>query len=151
MIKNLVILFICLPIAISLGSSNGKLNFSGGEKKAKVVKKKEIFTGVASYYHNKFNGRKTSSGEIFSNEGLTGAHNTLPLGTWVKITNLKNDSVVIVKINDRMAKWNKRLIDLSQAAARQLNYINAGLAKVRLEVLHPEKADQHPNEIQITR
>ncbi len=91
--------------------------------------------GVASYYHNKFNGRKTSNGEIFQNTGLTAAHKTLPLGTWVRVTNLKNDSVVVVKVNDRLPKTSKRSIDLTVAAAKQLNFIRAGLTKVKIEVI----------------
>lgn len=99
--------------------------------------KKEIGVefGTASYYHNKFNGRKTSSGERFSNDSLTAAHKTLPLGTFVMVTNLKNDSVVYVKINDRLPYKSKRSIDLSVKAAKQLNFIKAGLTKVRIEVL----------------
>ena len=89
--------------------------------------------GIASYYHNKFEGRKTSSGEIFSQSNLTAAHKSLPLGTWVKVTNLKNDSVVTVKINDRLPYYSKRLIDLSFRAATQLNFIRAGLTKVKIE------------------
>jgi rare lipoprotein A len=95
--------------------------------------------GIASYYHNKFNGRKTSSGEIFSNLKLTAAHKTMKLGTWVKVTNLKNDSVVIVKVNDRLPKTSKRTIDLSVAAAKQLNFIRAGLTKVCIEAIAPIK------------
>src|ERR1700740_1864814 len=91
--------------------------------------------GVASYYHNKFNGRKTSNGEIFQNTGFTAAHKTLPLGTWVRVTNLKNDSVVVVKVNDRLPKTSKRSIDLTVAAAEQLNFIRAGLTKVKIEVI----------------
>jgi len=95
--------------------------------------------GVASYYHNKFNGRKTSNGEIFQNTGLTAAHKTLPLGTWVRVTNLKNDSVVVVKINDRLPQYSKRSIDLTIKAATQLNFIRAGLTKVKIEVIPPIK------------
>jgi rare lipoprotein A len=96
-------------------------------------------TGIASYYHNKFEGRKTSSGEIFSNQNLTAAHKTLPLGTWVKVINLKNDSTVIVKINDRLPYYSKRLIDLSVRAATQLNFIKAGLTKVKIQIIEPVK------------
>lgn len=95
--------------------------------------------GVASYYHQKFNGRKTSNGEIFQNAGLTAAHKTLPLGTWVRVTNLKNDSVVVVKVNDRLPKYSKRSIDLTVTAAKQLNFIRAGLTKVKIEVIPPIK------------
>jgi rare lipoprotein A len=86
-------------------------------------------TGTASFYHDKFVGRKTANGEIYSQEKLTAAHKSLPLGTWVKVTNLSNDSVVIVRINDRMPQWNKRAIDLTEKAARQLNFISSGLTK----------------------
>lgn len=95
-------------------------------------------TGTASYYANKFEGRKTSSGEIFSQKKLTAAHKTLPLGTMVRLTNLSNDSVVVVKINDRLPKSSKRMIDLSRAAAEQLNFIVKGLTQVRMEVLDNE-------------
>lgn len=90
-------------------------------------------TGVASYYASKFNGRRTSSGEIFRSDSLTAAHKTLPFGTLVRVTNLKNDSVVIVKINDRLPKSSKRVIDLTYHAAKQLNFIRAGITKVTLE------------------
>lgn len=94
-------------------------------------------TGIASFYAKKFNGRRTASGEKFHNDSLMGAHKTLPLGTLVKVTNLKNDSVVIVKINDRLPKHSKRSIDLSQKAAKQLNFMKAGLTKVKIEVIEP--------------
>ena len=58
-------------------------------------------TGVASYYHNKFNGRKTASGEVFSNNKLTAAHRTYPFGTYLKVTNVVNGKSVVVKVNDR--------------------------------------------------
>lgn len=91
--------------------------------------------GVASYYHSKFNGRKTSTGEIFNNKHLTAANNFLKLGTLVKVTNLINGKTVIVKVNDRMNKGNKRLIDLSQAAAKQLGIIQQGLGNVSVEIM----------------
>ncbi len=91
-------------------------------------------TGIASFYAKKFEGRKTSSGEKFKHSLYTAAHKTLPLGTYVKVTNLKNDSFVIVKINDRLPKHSKRTIDLTTAAAKQLNFIKAGLTKVKIEV-----------------
>lgn len=91
--------------------------------------------GTASFYAKKFEGRKCSSGEIFRNDSLTAAHKTFGFGTLVKVTNLQNDSAVIVRINDRLPGSSKRKIDLSRAAARQLGFINKGLAKVRIEVL----------------
>ena len=91
--------------------------------------------GTASFYHAKFNGRKTANGEIFSNEKFTAANNFLPLGTYVKVTNLSNGLTVVVKINDRMSKNNKRLIDLSLASASKLKFVDKGLQKVRIEVV----------------
>lgn len=91
------------------------------------------WTGTASYYADKFEGRKTSSGEIFKQNKLTAAHKTLPFGTLVKVTNLSNDSVVIVKINDRLPPSSSRMIDLSRKAAEQLNFIRKGLTKVSME------------------
>ncbi len=93
-------------------------------------------TGKASYYANKFNGRTTTSGEIFSQDYLTAAHKTLKLGTLVKVTNLSNDSTVIVKINDRLGK-SKHTIDLSLKAAKQLNFIRSGNTKVKIESIEP--------------
>ncbi len=90
---------------------------------------------LASFYAKKFDGRKSSNGEIFRNNKLTAAHKTLSFGTIVKVTNLKNDSIVQVIITDRLPKKSKRCIDLSRKAAKQLNFINQGLARVRLEIL----------------
>ncbi len=92
-------------------------------------------SGIASWYGKQFEGRYTSSGEIFRTDSLTAAHKTLPFGTLVKVTNLKNDSVVTVKITDRLPKTSKRCIDLTPRAARQLNFLRAGLTPVKLEVV----------------
>jgi rare lipoprotein A len=92
-------------------------------------------TGTASFYAKKFNGRKTSSGEKFSNDSLTAAHKKLKFGTYVLVRNLKNDSTVIVKINDRLPQKSKRSIDLSLRAAKQLNFVKFGLTKVEITVL----------------
>ncbi len=91
--------------------------------------------GTASYYHDKFNGRKTANGEIFSQEKMTCAHNTLPLGTWIRVTNLRNQKTVIVRVTDRLHHRNPRLVDLSKKAAKKLAYIAYGLTKVKVEVL----------------
>lgn len=94
--------------------------------------------GVASYYHPKFNGRKTSNGETFSNTALTCANNFLRLGTYILVTNLQNGKAVIVKVNDRMHPRNKRLIDLSQAAAAKIGLIHQGVGQVSIQVLGDE-------------
>ncbi|MFN8114782.1 MAG: septal ring lytic transglycosylase RlpA family protein [Bacteroidia bacterium] len=92
-------------------------------------------TGTASFYAKKFNGRKTSSGEKFSSDSLTAAHKKLKFGTYVLVRNLKNDSTVIVKINDRLPQKSKRSIDLTLRAAKQLNFVKSGLTKVEITVL----------------
>ncbi|MBI2259520.1 MAG: septal ring lytic transglycosylase RlpA family protein [Flavobacteriia bacterium] len=90
--------------------------------------------GYASYYANKFEGRRTASGEIYRSSLFTAAHKKLPFGTFVKVVNLKNDSTVVVKINDRLGKSSPHLIDLSLIAAKKLNFIKSGKTKVSLEI-----------------
>ncbi len=102
-----------------------------------VQKKKpvRVLYGQASYYATKFHGRKTANGEIFSHEKLTAACNVLPLGTWVKVTNLKNGKSIIVKTNDRLHTKTRRIIDLTRAGAKKLDFIKRGLTRVKIEVL----------------
>ena len=95
----------------------------------------DLQKGTASYYGKSMDGRRTSSGKILQNDSLYAAHKTLPFGSIVRVVNLKNDSIVLVKIIDRMPQKSSRIIDLTQAAAKQLNFINAGLATVTLEVI----------------
>lgn len=90
-------------------------------------------SGHASFYANKFHGRQTSSGEIFSQNKYTAAHQTLAFGSIVRVQNLENDSIVYVKINDRLPKSSKRLIDLSKKAAKELNFIRKGTTEVLVE------------------
>ncbi|WP_288007562.1 septal ring lytic transglycosylase RlpA family protein [Thermonema sp.] len=98
--------------------------------------------GMASYYADKFNGRKTASGEIFDNSRMTAAHRTLPFGTYVKVTNLANGKSVVVRINDRGPYAHGRIIDLTKAAAIQLDMVRTGTAKVLVEeVAAPEPTD----------
>jgi rare lipoprotein A len=91
--------------------------------------------GKASYYAAKFEGRKTANGEIFRHKNLTAACNVLPLGTWIEVTNLSNNKKVIVKTNDRLAPHMTRVVDLTLAAAKKLDFVNAGLTKVKVVVL----------------
>lgn len=96
-------------------------------------------SGTASYYHNKFVGRKTANGEIFSNNKYTAACNQYPLGTYLKVTNKKNNKVIYVKVNDRIGHP-KRIIDLTHRAAKDLNFANSGLTSVNIEVVDPSLA-----------
>lgn len=102
---------------------------------------KRILFGTASYYADKFEGRKTANGESYDHEKATAACNLLPLGTWIKVTNIKNKRSVVVKINDRMHPKMNRIVDLSQSSAAQLGYIKRGLAEVKIEVLGMKKPE----------
>lgn len=91
--------------------------------------------GLASYYADKYQGRKTANGEIFDTAKLTAAHKTLPFGTRVRVTNLDNGKSVDVRINDRGPYVAGRVIDLSPAAARKLDMLRAGVVRVKLDIL----------------
>jgi rare lipoprotein A len=93
--------------------------------------------GKASYYANKFHGRRTSSGEFFNQDSLTCAHRTLPFGTYLKVKNQKNGKEVIVRVNDRGPFVKGRVVDLSRAAAEQIGMLQSGVATV--EVVQVEK------------
>lgn len=99
-------------------------------------------TGTASFYAKKFNGRKTSSGEIYNENLLTAAHKRLPIPSYVLVTNLHNGRKVVVRVNDRGPFVGDRKIDLSKAAARELGMLHRGTAKVKLDVVH---VDRHGN------
>lgn len=91
--------------------------------------------GTAAFYNSRLNGRKTASGQIFSNAAFTAAHNTLPFGTKIKVTNVKNNKTVVVRINDRGPTTPGRIFDLTRAAAAKLGYLKAGTAEVKAEIV----------------
>lgn len=129
--KFAILLFLMAPVAALAGY--GAFTDTIGKKRVKNLDTLQL--GIASYYHSKFHGRPTASGQLYDETLMTGAHNSLPFNTWVKVTYLKNGKSVIIKINDRLHYKNTRLVDLSRAAAAKLGIIAAGLAKVRLEIL----------------
>ncbi len=100
------------------------------EPQQKSVVKKLV--GIASYYAKKFHGRRTTSGERYHPEKMTAAHQSLPLGTRVRVRNLANDKEVTVVVNDRCRKKSIPFIDLSRAAARELGFLGAGITKVAI-------------------
>lgn len=104
------------------------------EVKANPKKPKVLF-GTASYYADMFNGRQTASGEEYDGKKATAACNVLPLGTWIRVTNLQNKRSVVVKVNDRLHPRMKRIVDLSRSSAQQLGYTGLGLTEVKVEVL----------------
>ncbi len=124
MVKNLII-FVLFLIPF--------LAFNQEKKKNKIMDKK------ATYYHNKFVNRKTSSGETFSQTKYTAAHRTIPLHTLVKVTNKNNGRSVIVKVNDRCPK--KGVIDLSLVAAKQIRMVKDGVTSVQIEILSNDYLD----------
>ncbi len=103
-------------------------------------------TGIASWYGPNFHGRPTANGEVFDQHTMTAAHTTLPIPSIAEVTNLENGRSVIVRINDRGPFVDNRLIDLSRAAATELDYIGAGLAHVRVRYLGPAHENGEPPE-----
>jgi len=101
---------------------------------------KRVQVGSASWYGKAFQGKPTASGESYDMWQYTAAHRSLPLGTWLRVTNLKNGKSLIVRVNDRgpFVDTGKRIVDVSYAAARMLEFSGQGLARVKLEVVEPE-------------
>lgn len=104
-------------------------------KQSKKGKKGHVETGIASWYGKKFHGRQTANGERYDMYGMTAAHKTLPFGTVVEVTNLTNGKKVEVRINDRGPFIRGRIIDLTYTAAKKIDMIGPGTAKVRVRVI----------------
>ncbi len=118
-----------------LGSSRESLR----KDRSQVQGSKTLY-GKASYYAEKYHGRKTASGETFDMNALTAAHRTLPFGTVCRVTNLSNQKTVNVKINDRGPFIEGRIIDLSKGAAKALDALQSGVIEIKIEILHlPEE------------
>lgn len=99
--------------------------------------KNKVITGIASWYSDSFEGKRTANGEIFRQNKLTCASNHFPLNTWVRVTDIKNGKSVVLWVNDRMgvSKKSKRIIDLSRKAAKEIHLHKKGLTMVRVEDL----------------
>jgi rare lipoprotein A len=102
-------------------------------------------TGIASWYGAPYNGRRSASGEVYDMEQLTAAHRSLPFDTWVEVTNLENRKRVEVRITDRGPFINGRIIDLSLAAAREIDMIQAGIVRVRIKVIRKSSGPSQQN------
>lgn len=124
-----------IPAALTTSDS------PAANRKKRVANLNRIQYGIASYYAKKFHGRRTANGEIYDSTKLTAAHNGLPFGTWVKVTNQRNGRSVIVRINDRLHHANQRVIDLSETAAKELGFYSRGLTKVKVEVLGKKRPE----------
>lgn len=114
---------------------------AGSSHPGKAVAKHHWFQiGKASWYGGRFNGRKTASGETYDMYGLTCAHRTLPLGSWIRVTNLLNKKWAFVRVNDRGPMVTSHIVDLSYGAAQKLGV--DGLAKVKIEPVNPADTKQ---------
>lgn len=128
LVKNILICILLMAGCMSLQAQTDT-------SAAKPALARKVFYGLASYYANSFHGKKTASGEIFHQGKMTAACNVLPLGTWIRVTNLRNGKSVIVKTSDRLHPRMKRVVDLSRTAAEKLGYISQGLTRVKVEVI----------------
>jgi rare lipoprotein A len=127
-------------LAVSLAAAP---NISPGSKNSAS---KPYQIGKASWYGKQFHGRTTASGEPYDMFQFTAAHRQLPLGTWVKVTNLHNGRWVMVRVNDRGPVPESRIIDLSYGAAEMLfDAKDRGLLKVRLDIVQPEQVQMAQN------
>lgn len=122
----------CVPLPV-YRSSNRTIDQAG--KSSEQIS--GSITGTASYYADKFHGRKTANGEIFNMHDMTAAHKTLPFGTIVRVTNLGNNKSVKLRINDRGPFVKDRIIDVSLAAAKELDMLGTGTAEVRIDIIIP--------------
>ena len=109
-----------------------------------LLAQSEVIEGTASWYGPGFAGRPTANGEVFDPNALTAAHRSLPFGTQVRVTNLRNGESIIVRINDRGPFVGGRIIDLSREAAARIGMVNRGVARVRVEVLSADAAPATP-------
>ena len=134
-------------IELSLGQSlnatvSPRLRTSTKTVAAIAAQSKKTMQGLAAVYSDRLSGRKTSSGQTFSQEQFTAAHRSLPLGTKVRVINERNQKTVEVRINDRGPWHSGRVIDLSSAAASKIGMTRAGIALVRLEVISGKKTKE---------
>jgi peptidoglycan lytic transglycosylase len=109
--------------------------------RAPVADVKPYQVGMASWYGKQFHGKATASGEDFDMFELTAAHRNLPLGTYLKVTNLRNGKSIVVRVNDRGPYVGDRVIDLSYSASRMLSF-RSGVERVRLDIIQPETVAQ---------
>src|SRR5437899_12595493 len=138
---------LALALLVGLGAFQGPVKAGPADHKTAVVNTvpavarnaRAYEVGTASWYGDDFEGKPTASGEPYNMYDLTAAHPTLPLGTFVKVTNLRNRRAVVVRINDRGPVVDGRIIDVSYSAARVLNFHAQGFQRVRLAVVPSHK------------
>jgi rare lipoprotein A len=121
-------------IALS-AKSEARLSGSVVPPRMSPAPKEKSETGLASWYGQEFQGNTTANGEVFDLNGLTAAHPTLPFGTTIRVTNLKNNEKIVLRVNDRGPYIARRVIDVSWAAAKRLGFVRSGASPVRVEVM----------------
>lgn len=141
LITTLIVLFLCLGCA---PSPRYTIIRAGGKSTVPFLTGKTLmekppvgtkFRGVASFYADKYHGKKTSNGEVFDMYGLTCAMNILPFDTWLEVRNLANNRTVIVRVNDRGPFVDGRIIDLSLGAAKELGMVSTGIQEVEITII----------------
>ncbi|HEV7220346.1 MAG: septal ring lytic transglycosylase RlpA family protein [Terriglobales bacterium] len=146
---------LAILVLVGLGAAQGPISSGSSDTRkataaatisevtpAKASHAKPYQVGTASWYGDYFEGKQTASGEPFNMYDLTAAHPTLPLGTVVRVTNLRNREAVLVRINDRGPVVPGRIIDLSYSAAKVLHFKAQGLQRVRLDIVKPRPHPQ---------
>jgi rare lipoprotein A len=129
-------IFTCtLAASLSLLSGCARKTSAHVPSSVKPARIGETETGIASWYGVPYHGRRSANGEIYDMEKFTAAHRTLPFDTWVEVTNLVNKKQIEVRITDRGPFVKGRIIDLSLAAARQLDMVASGIVKVQIKVI----------------
>jgi rare lipoprotein A len=126
---------LALAVSLSLATGCARKTSAHVPSPVKPARIGETETGIASWYGPPYHGRRSANGEIYDMEKLTAAHRTLPFDTWVEVTNLVNKKHVDVRITDRGPFVNGRIIDLSLAAAREIDMVGSGIVRVRIKVI----------------
>jgi rare lipoprotein A len=137
-INTIFLIIICFVVSCGPSIAYGDYVNSNGMSRKQIEAIKNhprVQVGIASYYGSKFHKKRTANGEIFNMYKISAAHKTLPLGTKVRVINLKNGKSLTMKINDRGPFAKGRIIDLSYKAAQKLGFVNQGTTKVRIEVI----------------
>jgi rare lipoprotein A len=139
-----------VPTALDRGSAGNPRSYEIFGKTYEVMKSEEGYaeTGTASWYGEKFHGHKTSNGEIFDMYAFSAAHKSLPIPSFLQVTNLDNDQSLVVRVNDRGPFHGDRLIDLSYAAALKLGYADRGTARVALRSIVVDVAETGDSSVQ---
>jgi len=127
----------CAVLGLIALSPKSEARFSGSLSlpRLSVAPIKEHAVGLASWYGEELQGNMTASGEAYDLNGLTAAHHTLPFGTTIRVTNLRNHKSLLLRVNDRGPNLGKRLLDVSWAAAQRLGFVRSGTTRVRVEVV----------------